>query len=251
MTHSQALNEYYRRTAPRYDETRFPWRSGPLGAIEVEEISKLIRRSSVLECGVGSGRFPQSLGKDSFFVGCDISKEMIKVCKRKLKSRNIDSPLILADAQNLPIAEDVFDYVMCSRTFKFFFDPEKFLKDAIRSLNKHGRCILSVAVLDSFWFKLAIKTGLIKLHDEMAKTRERYYDKTEVINLLKKTGFANINIIPVGNLLFGFYSFLWFNLYNTPYAHIFRLLPASLLKPLLVAGRESSASHVLITGEKP
>jgi ubiquinone/menaquinone biosynthesis C-methylase UbiE len=251
MTHSQALNKYYRRTAPRYDETRFPWRSGPLGAIEVEEISKLIRASSILECGVGSGRFPQSFGKDHFFVGCDISKEMIKVCKKKLKSQNIDSPLILADAHNLPVAEDAFDCVMCSRTFKFLSNPDKFLKDAIRSLDKHGRCILSVAVLDSFWFKLAIKIGLIKLQDENAKTREYYYDKTEVTNLLKRAGFANINVIPVGNLLFGLYSFVWFNLYDTPYAYIFRLLPASLLKPLLVAGRENSTSHVLITGEKP
>jgi ubiquinone/menaquinone biosynthesis C-methylase UbiE len=176
---------------------------------------------------------------------------MIKVCKRKLKSQNIDSSLVLADAHNLPVAEDAFDCVMCSRTFKFLSNPEKFLKDTIRSLNKHGRCILSVAVLDSFWFKLAIKIGLIKLRDENARTRECYYNRTEVINLLKKTGFTNINIIPVGNLLFGFYSFVWFNLYDTPYAYIFRLLPANLLKPLLVAGRENSASHVLITGEKP
>jgi ubiquinone/menaquinone biosynthesis C-methylase UbiE len=237
--------------ASAYDKTRSPWQNGPLGGIEKEEISKLIIGSSILECGVGGGRFPMSFGKDHFFVGCDISKEMITICKEKLRSKNIDSQLILADAQNLPIAEDVFDFVMCSRTFKFFSKPDEFLKEAKRCLNKHGKCLVSVSVLDSFWFKLAISAGLIKLYNEKAKTRERYYDKTEIMNLLKKTGFTAANVIPVGNLLFGLYSFLWFNLYNTPYARIFKFLPTNLLKPLLVAGRENSMSHVLITGEKP
>jgi SAM-dependent methyltransferase len=218
--------------------------------MEKEEIFKLLRGSFVLECGVGTGKNLLAYKKNNSFVGCDMSKEMISVCKHKLKTRNLDAYLVLTDAHDLPITNDVFDSVICSRAFKFFSDPDQSLTDIKRCLRKGGKCIVSLAVRDSILFKLAVRLRLINLYDQNTGTEERYYSKYEIVHLFEKNGFLRIRIIPVGNLFFGFYSFLWFNLYRTPLTRVFRCIPTRFMRPLLKIGRESSHSYVIITGEK-
>jgi ubiquinone/menaquinone biosynthesis C-methylase UbiE len=250
MMNSKILIDYYAITASAYDETRFPWQSGPLGIIEKEEISRVLKGRFLLDCGVGSGRYSSAFGKNHFFVGCDLSKEMIVFCKGKLRAKNINAHLILADAQRLPLANDVFDSVICSRTFKFFSEPNEFLGEVKRCLRKGGKCIISVGLRDSFLFKLALRLRLTKLNNKKYGTQERYYFQEEGLNLFCQTGFNSVTIVPVGNLFFGFYSFLWFHLYSTPFSRIFKHLPMRLVKSILKIGREHFSSFALIMGEK-
>lgn len=247
---SEILIGYYRRTASNYDITRFPWQSGPLGAIEQESVSKVLNGKLVLECGVGSGRFPLSIRKECLFVGCDVSREMISLCKEKLEAANVDANLVLADARALPIRDDVFDSVLCSRTFKFFSRPWEFLREAKRCLRKTGKCIISVGTSDSFWYKLAVRLGLIRLDDKENASREHYYSKPEIRCLLEEIGFANFRIMAIGNVLFGLYSFIWFKIYDKPIAKLFKHFPASLVKSFLKPGRQRFTSQVLIVCDK-
>jgi len=239
MTRKKNLISYYSSEASTYDKSRFPWENGPLGMIEKEEISKLLKGERILECGVGTGRNVLHFGNNNFFVGCDISKEMITRCKRKTNVK-----LILADAESLPFSNEIFDSIICSRIFKFFPTPLNFLKDAKRVLKKDGRCIISLAVLDSFWFRLAIRLGLIKFYGE------KYYYKNEILSLSQKARFTGIRIIPMGNVLFGFYSFVWFNINPTPFAHLFRCTPPHLMRLLLKIGRKWFSSYILVLEEK-
>jgi ubiquinone/menaquinone biosynthesis C-methylase UbiE len=232
----------YKKGAATYDRERFPWEKGCLGQVEREKISIFLRNSSILECGIGTGRHALSFGDKHAYYGADLSREMIKVCRKKANVIKID--IVLSDAECLPFRKGVFDNVICSKSFKFFTSPVKFLMDARNSLKKGGRCIIIFEVLDSIWFRLVEKLGL------KVPKHEKHYFTDEAITLFHKAGFSVIHMEPVANLFLGFYLFSWYILYPTPLNRIFRYAPSILSKVLVeLDKRVRSKFLVLISAE--
>ncbi|MFQ5821163.1 MAG: class I SAM-dependent methyltransferase [Candidatus Heimdallarchaeota archaeon] len=234
----------YKKGALYYDRARFPWQEGCLGKIEKEKISMFLKESSIFECGIGTGRHALSFGDNFTYFGADISRDMIKICRVKAKNMDTKIELVLSDAECLAFRNDVFDNLICSKTFKFFTSPLKFLKEARSSLKKGGRCIVTFEVMDSFWFRLAKKFRL------KVPRHEKHYYTNEVITLFQKAGFSNVRMEPVANVLLGFYLFLWYLMYPTPFSYILRYAPSVLTKMLLKLDKKIGSKFlVLIVGE--
>jgi ubiquinone/menaquinone biosynthesis C-methylase UbiE len=232
----------YKKDAATYDLRRFPWEEGCIRQVEREKIAAFLRSSSILECGIGTGRHALAFGNRYSYFGADLSREMIKVCRRKTEDMKID--IVLSDAECLPFRKGVFDNVICSKTFKFFGSPVRFLKEARNTLRKGGRCIVTFEVLDSFWFRLVEKLGL------KVPKHEKHYFTEEAIALFQEAGFSVIHMEPVANLFLGFYLFSWYMLYPTPLSQVLRRSPSSLSKVLIeLDKRIKSRFLVLVSAE--
>ncbi|MFX0136377.1 MAG: class I SAM-dependent methyltransferase [Candidatus Hodarchaeota archaeon] len=233
----------YKKGAISYDYERLPW-YGCLGEIEKEKISLYLKENLILECGVGTGRHALYFGNNYTYVGIDLSHEMIKICKSNTKNMNKKTELILCDAESLVFRKDIFDILICSKTFKFFTSPLKFLEEAKGSLKKGGRCLITFEVLDSFWFRFAKKLGL------KVPKHEKHYFINDGIYLFRKAGFSHVEVEPVANLLLGIYLFLWYVTYNNPLRQIFYKQVSSFIKIIIkVDNILSSRFFVLFKGE--
>jgi ubiquinone/menaquinone biosynthesis C-methylase UbiE len=215
----------YKKGAATYDLKRFPWEEGCIRQVERDKIAAFLRNSSILECGIGTGRHALAFGNRYSYFGADLSREMIKVCRRKTEDMKID--IVLSDAECLPFRKGVFDNVICSKTFKFFGSPVRFLKEARNTLRKGGRCIVTFEVLDSFWFRLVEKLGL------KVPKHEKHYFTEEAIALFQEAGFSVVQVEPIANVLLGFYLLSWYILYPTPLSRLFRYVSSISAKLLL------------------
>ena len=104
----------------------------------------------ILELGVGSGIYlDQLIQKGHFVTGADISIEMIKVSKKKLKRKghNIFN-LVLCDAEFLPFRNSIFDVISCIEVLRHLPTPYKTLwtvfRESLRILTKDGSLLITV-----------------------------------------------------------------------------------------------------------
>ena len=119
------------------------------------KVIKNYRKSinDILEIGCGSGNFTKILIKKDYSVtAIDPSKEMIKIAKKKIKSKNLN--FLNARSTNFKIKERKFD--VCISLFHVFSYHTKnkeinlFFKNISEHLKKDG-----VMIFD-FWFKPAV-----------------------------------------------------------------------------------------------
>ncbi|MEM2929065.1 MAG: class I SAM-dependent methyltransferase [Nitrososphaerota archaeon] len=92
--------------------------------------------------------------KECETIALDISLEMLKKLKEKIERDTIKNKinLILADAENLPFKEKVFNSLVCSLTINHFNNLEKIAKEISRVLKKDSICIIST--LNSYALKI-------------------------------------------------------------------------------------------------
>ncbi len=198
------MGTFYDEQAAIYDKSRVLFEKGYAGKKEREMISSFIKGSTILECGVGTGRNALYFGEESTYYGCDLSINMIKICKEKVKNNHLDVNLVLANAENLAFKEDIFDNIICSRTLKLLNSPLSFLRESRRVLKKGGRCIVTFSSLDSFFCRVYYN----KIGSKVNKG-EIFHFTRDIISLFKEAGFSNIQIKQVINVPWGLYQALW------------------------------------------
>lgn len=146
----KSIAEKYDARAKYYDMMEKPLEQ-ILAKYRAMAFSKI--RGNVLEIGVGTGRnFPYYPSHSRVF-GVDISWEMLKRAKIKLKTNPQSNVfLILADAENLPFRDNTFDYIISSCVFCSIPDPVKALIQAKRVLKIDGEMIQIEHVLSKYRF---------------------------------------------------------------------------------------------------
>ncbi len=113
---------------------------------EMNFLKKNVKADSlVLDVGCGTGKHILELSKKAELVfGIDSSKQMIDKAEANLKSIE-NARLILNDAEKLPFADNLFDFVVCTRnTFGNFLHQKKVLKEMKRVLKPKGRMLIGV-----------------------------------------------------------------------------------------------------------
>ena len=113
-----------------------------------------------VEIGVGTGRFAVPLG---ISIGVEPSKKMAEI------SRNQGINVLDGLAENLPLDDSSFDYVLMVTAICFFDDVEQAFNEAYRVLNETG--ILIIALIDR-------KSELGKLYSKHKKKSRFYKDAT-------------------------------------------------------------------------
>lgn len=97
---------------------------------------QLSSQSKVLEIACGTGRdsvlIEKRLDANAELWLADISYDMIRTAKEKLKNSKVDIEYCLANAMNLPCPDNYFDAVYSFGALGEFSDPTRFFEEIIR-----------------------------------------------------------------------------------------------------------------------
>lgn len=94
----------------------------------------------VLEVGCGTGLFIGDISQFAeFYVGVDFSHEML----RKASSRAKDALLILADADNIPLKDSIFDAVISLTLLQNMPQPRITIEEMSRMTKEDGKIIIT------------------------------------------------------------------------------------------------------------
>ena len=135
-----------------------------------------------LEVGIGTGIFAEKLGINT---GVDPSEKMLAYAKRRKLN------VVKARAEDLPYANNRFDYVVFITSICFVEDVEKALKEAYRVLKEKGYIIIAFIDKGSRYGKIL----------EKRKTKSRFYSiatfysTDEIITKVKAANFEVMTII--------------------------------------------------------
>jgi len=99
-------------------------------------------KGKILEVGVGTGSSLRDYLPSKKIIAIDISQEMLRRAKKKLKDINVEVELLHQDVQNLSFTDETFDSVFTSWVFCAVTDPIKGLKEVHRVLKRGGALLM-------------------------------------------------------------------------------------------------------------
>jgi ubiquinone/menaquinone biosynthesis C-methylase UbiE len=139
--------ENYQGLASRFDKKQKRENRNHINKIKaISNFLEIKKGDKVLEIGIGTGIHAKYLlenNKENFkFIGVDLSKEMLKQSKEKLKNfKNIS--LQVMDGAHLKFKDNTFDKVYISGSLHHYLDPETGIREIVRVLKKGGKfCIM-------------------------------------------------------------------------------------------------------------
>jgi len=99
-------------------------------------IPKLGKHHLVIDigCGTGGNTVPL-LRHGGRIIGVDISKKMLKLAKKRLKSK---ANFVIGDAECLPFKTSTFDVVICNGLLQYLPTPCNAIKEVSRILKANG-----------------------------------------------------------------------------------------------------------------
>lgn len=148
---------------------------------EIEAIKQLLPKSGKgIEIGVGTGIFASGLG---IKTGVEPSENM----RNRAIERGITT--INAYAENLPISDEVYDFVLMVTVDCFFNHPSHAFREAYRILTKEG--FLIVAFIDKNTSLGQIYEG--KKASNVFYKNARFHSATEIEELLKIAHFEIVD----------------------------------------------------------
>jgi SAM-dependent methyltransferase len=167
--YSEEYDNWFKRNKEKYEA-------------ELRAIKDFIpSKGNGLEIGVGSGKFAYPLG---IKIGIEPSDKMAE------KSRALEIKVIKGVAENLPVADSSFDFVLMVTTICFVDDIEKSFREAFRVLKKEGFIVVGFVDRESELGKEYMRR----------KNKSRFYKAAyffptgEVLNYLNNAGFGAFQI---------------------------------------------------------
>jgi ubiquinone/menaquinone biosynthesis C-methylase UbiE len=150
---------------------------------ELRAIKMLLPQSGKgVEIGVGTGRFAVPLG---ITIGVEPSEAMAAIAK------NRGITIYEAKAENLPLGDNAFDFVLLITTICFLENPLQALKEIRRILRPAGKII--IGMLDN-------NSPLGREYESKKKSSKFYRHATffsvnQVVAWLKQFGYGHIQMI--------------------------------------------------------
>lgn len=127
----------YNLAAGSYDE-----REKYLNSFEKDKLLSLLGNLSglkVLDAGAGTGRLAVKMAKlGARVTALDVSEKMLAVLRKKVKVATV-----VGEVDNLPFADEVFDWVIAAFLIVHLKDPARFFDEAYRALKEGGRLLIT------------------------------------------------------------------------------------------------------------
>jgi ubiquinone/menaquinone biosynthesis C-methylase UbiE len=188
----------YDHEAANYDKSRF---SDDFGA-HLDNMHKTILDSfmdpsanTVLEVGIGTGRFGIWLAKKGFnVIGMDISRKMLKKTKEKARFLTVDLGLVRADVHYFPFRQDIFNKCICINVMDHFLNYEDFFKQVRHVIRTDGSFVFNFSNSQSPYFPAALLINLTKHAMFKNKIFSRWLTLKEINISLSEGGFRIRNI---------------------------------------------------------
>lgn len=122
------------------------------------------RGKRILEIGVGLGKdFSRFAANGAMATGIDLSGRSLSLAKQRLEIFNLKGNFCIADAENLPFKEDVFDLVFSWGVLHHTPDTQKAINELYKCLKHGGNAIVmlynkySLANFQHFMTKLKVR----------------------------------------------------------------------------------------------
>jgi len=164
------FDRYYQKYDSWYEKNRFAYLS------ELAVLKKSIPKNKRgLEIGVGTGRFAAPL---NISEGIDPSPQMLEIAKQRGVS------VRLGTGEDIPFAENEFDYAALIMTLCFVSNPLKVLKETGRVLKTGGRLIIGIVDKESFLGKF------YESKKSIFYKNAHFFSIPELTMMLKKVGFG-------------------------------------------------------------
>ncbi|MFQ6069209.1 MAG: class I SAM-dependent methyltransferase [Candidatus Aminicenantales bacterium] len=146
--------------------------------------------NSVMDAGCGTGRLipyiRKKIGSKALLVECDFAGEMLRIAKAKFKQQNLY--FIHADAQSMPLKENIFDALICFGLFAHLADKKRALKEFHRIL-KPGKQLFIAHPMS--------REELNRFHSQIRGPVEKDFlpHEREMEKLFSSTGFCELTVI--------------------------------------------------------
>jgi len=183
-----------------WDKIAEPWQNYRFKAVpEVLDFLKN-KKGKILDLGCGSGR--NLIKNDLIEYFCfDFSEKMLDFAKEAAKAKKIKASFFCLDIgrEELPFQKDFFDaaiFVSTLHCIEGEKERRNCLEELFRVLKKGGEAMISVWNKDSNTQlgKLEAKEGFVNWKKDNVEYKRYYYfyDKDELLSLLKEIGFEII-----------------------------------------------------------
>ncbi len=186
-TIEQRNKSFFNKLAKYYDSSLF--RS--LNKKFPEKIIKLVNikpNSKILDAGCGTGNLLYLLlkqKKNLNLIGIDISPEMLKIAKRKLKGK---TKFMLMPVEKIN-EKNKFDYIFSVDAFHHYSSQEKAMANFYMALKKNGKLIV-VDFDFSFLFN--------KIFHWLEPGNSRMHSAIQMKEIFRKKGFRDIKQKKIG-----------------------------------------------------
>lgn len=113
----------------------------------------------VLDAGCGPGWITVNYAKGGAIVtSVDFTPVAVEMTKKHLEFYNLKADVSLANIENLPLADDTFDFVCCDGVVHHTVDMVRACRELFRVLKPGGKALVSFYYrnwyLNKFWFPL-------------------------------------------------------------------------------------------------
>jgi ubiquinone/menaquinone biosynthesis C-methylase UbiE len=119
---------------------------------------------SLLDIGCGTGwalgLAASLINNNGSYYGVDLSAKMIERAKENFKTKE-NFHFIKANAESIPLDDNLFDAIICTNSFHHYLHPDKALKEMYRLLKTGGKVYILDPTAD-FWI-IKIMSKLFKL----------------------------------------------------------------------------------------
>jgi len=144
--------------------------------------------STVLDVGTGTGVFIpfllSKLGRNGHIVALDIAEKMLEKAKAKGFNGNIN--FLCADVTNIPLDDEIFDFIVCYSTFPHFQDKPRALAEMKRVIKSSGKLLIC---------HTSSRTTINEIHRQIPEVaKDIIPDEGEMQIMLSKAGFTDIKI---------------------------------------------------------
>ncbi len=160
----QKNKEFFDKIAGHYDKRIF--KSLLLNPVKrAVEFVNVKKNSKILDAGCGTGNLLKILEtKDRALklYGVDISKEMLKIARKKLKNTKIK----LEAVEKISFKKNYFDYIFSIDAFHHYYNHDLVMRNFYRILKKNGYLIIVDFSFGIFFNKIfsKIEPGNNKMH---------------------------------------------------------------------------------------
>ncbi len=207
----QAKDNYFGDKVMTYDENRkgsYLWEQEK--KIVDNYIKNIQKGKNLLDLPIGTGRFIDLYEKAELTVyGVDISEDMLKEASKKV-AKNQKVNLLQGDAENIPLADNSVDYIVCVRFMNWV--PISVVENVVKEFSRVTRneCIVSMPLKDGIILKALksvvnprkttnkVKNLLNLLSNKMIKVKSKPVkhvntssskNKIKVLQIFNKNGF--------------------------------------------------------------
>ena len=159
---------------------------------------KLKDNIKILDVGCGTGDsliYLYNKNQKLKLFGIDISKNMLKIARKKLGNKAI---LKFSDVEKIQFENNFFDYVINTEAFHHFPNPNKAIKEMSRVLKKKGKLIITdINFYSNFIHGLfkKIEPGHVKIYNE--KEFQKAFEKNK-LKVIKQKRIGLFAILTLG-----------------------------------------------------